>query len=273
MSRFVLPLVVALVSLLPACGAGEAEPDASAAERRQVIDVVAGTYRGVPLGGVPADVHRELGLKEPAGEEEPATPLRGGSYGPWHIAYADRPCPSPLYRYDYVVFGFNCGELLWVETTEPGAATLEDVAVGDPLAVVQPAYADAVCGTAGGGEYEEYPACSMKVAPKRYVWFGGDPITTIAIGSVPLEGVSVDEPFTGQVFTLQDGDFVTYAPGEAEPGDKIVCEIDGKRIEEFVPPPNTGVSTDPMYVSTQPDGTVRAECGGIHAETAPPGSW
>ena len=81
------------------------------------------------------------------------------------------------------------------------------------------------------------------------------------------------EPFDGPVFTLADGEFITYPPGVAKTGDKIVCVIEGKRIETFVPPPKTGVSVDPMYVGTKPNGAVRAECGGIHAETAPPGSW
>ena len=206
--------------------------------------------------------------------DESASPLAGDfSHGPWSIPYADGQCRSPFFRYEHAAFGFNCEKLLWIEITEPGAATREGVAVGDPQAAVESLYPDATCGTAGGGEWEEYPACSLKVAPKRYVWFGGDPITTIAIAVVPLEGVSVDEPFSGRVFTLEAGEFVTYPPGEAEPGDRIVCEIEGKRIEEYVPPPNTGVSTDPMYVSTKADGSVRAECGGIHAETAPPGSW
>jgi hypothetical protein len=82
-----------------------------------------------------------------------------------------------------------------------------------------------------------------------------------------------EEPFAGRVFVLEDGDFVTYPPGEAKPGDKIVCVVDGKRIEGPVPKPNVGVSIDPMYIGTMPNGEVRAECGGIHAETAPPGSW
>jgi hypothetical protein len=81
------------------------------------------------------------------------------------------------------------------------------------------------------------------------------------------------EPFTGRVFNLEDGDFVTYSPGEASPGDQIVCVIDGKRIEALVPRRGVGVSVDPMRVATKPNGEVRAECGGIHAETAPPGSW
>jgi hypothetical protein len=87
------------------------------------------------------------------------------------------------------------------------------------------------------------------------------------------EGWTEYGPGTGRVFTLRDGDFVTYPPGVAKPGDLIVCLIEGKRIEAPVPKPNVGVSIDPMRVSTRPNGEVRAECGGIHAETAPPGSW
>jgi hypothetical protein len=81
------------------------------------------------------------------------------------------------------------------------------------------------------------------------------------------------EPFTGRIFTLEDGDFATYAPGEVKRGDKIVCVVDGKEIEGFVPRRGAAVSIDPMYIETKPNGEVRAECGGIHAETAPPGSW
>jgi hypothetical protein len=263
-------LPVACVLALTGCGAGEA--DVPAAERVQRIDVTAGTYRGIGLGDGVAELHRELGQSEEAGEDEPVIPLRGESYGPWSITYADE-CSSSLYRYEHAVFDFACGELLWWETNEPGAATAEDVAVGDPLDMVEEAYPNAECGTAGGGEYEAYPACAVKVAPERFVWFGGDPIVSIAIGSLPLEGVYVEEPFTGQVFELEAGEFVTYEPGVAKPGDLVVCLIEGKRIETSVPPPDTGISTDPMYVATKPDGSVRAECGGIHAETAPPGSW
>ena len=102
---------------------------------------------------------------------------------------------------------------------------------------------------------------------------GEDEADVPVADGVSLEGVEVDEPFTGQVFELEAGEFVTYEPGVAKPGDLVVCQIEGKRIETNVPAPNTGVSTDPMYVATKPDGSVRAECGGIHAETAPPGSW
>lgn len=269
-----LLLVIALAAA-SACGSAESGDDLLAeSDRVAVIDVTAGTYRGIPLGGTPEQMFAVLGRIDRADQDETASPTSvDEDYGPFGIAYPDVSCPAPFYRYEHVALGFNCDELLWVKTVKRGEGTREGVGVGDPLAAVAPAYPGAVCGNAGGGEWEEYSACSLEVAPRRFVWFGGDPIVSITIGSVPLEGVSADEPFTGEVFTLTAGDFVTYPPGKAKPGDKIVCEIDGKRIETIVPPPNTGVSTDPMYVATKPDGSVRAECGGIHAETAPPGSW
>jgi hypothetical protein len=89
----------------------------------------------------------------------------------------------------------------------------------------------------------------------------------------PLPGPVEDKPFTGQVFELEAGEFVTYPPGTAKRGDIIVCNIEGKRIEVPVPPRGAGASSDPMFVAHLEDGSVRGECGGIHAETAPPGSW
>ena len=243
-----------------------------------MIDEARGSYRGVALGDPPRAMHRIFGEKDPAGENEPVSPasleVEHWTYGPWHIPYGGFGAGKVAhYRYANAVFAFDRGQLVWFETIERGAATSRGVAVGDPLERVESAYGDAICGTAAGGEYGEYPACVVKVRRKRYVWFGGDPVVSITVGAAPLVGVTEERPFTGRVFTLEDGEFVTYPPGRAKPSDKIVCEIAGKRIETTVPPRDTGVSNDPMYVGTNADGSVRAECGGIHAETAPPGSW
>jgi len=134
-------------------------------------------------------------------------------------------------------------------------------------------YPRARCGKAGGGDYAEFDACTAFVRPKQHLWFGGDPIETITLASVPLGSVSVERPFTGEVFTLTDGEFVTYPAGAVETGDKIVCDMGRAQIDVIVPRPDVGVSQDPVWVSHSRNGTVRAECGGIHAETAPPGSW
>jgi hypothetical protein len=272
MSVRVLVVLTLWLALVVACGSTESGAPKS---RVQMIDDVAGTYRGVRLGDTPADLERALGPADPAGEYEPITPLATGfdTLGPPHIPYPGGPCPEVHYRFERASFGFNCGTLLWFETVEEGSATSRGVAVGDPLESVEDAYPEARCGTAGSEEYGEFPACVAKVAAERHIWFGGDPITTITLAAVRLAGVTVDKPFTGQIFTLEDGDFVTFPPGEVKRGDKIVCVIDGKRIESPVPRPGVAYSIDPMLVFTKPNGEVTAECGGIHAETAPPGSW
>ena len=248
------------------CGGGD---DTVVVRRTSVIDEMRGTYRGVGLGGPREAMFAAFGVTKPASPENAAAmPLEGETRGAWTLDYPKPYCGMPIYRYQRAAFGFTCGKLLWIVTTEPGAQTARGVAVGDPLRNVAAAYPEAVCGTAG----DQYAACSAKLAKGRFIWFGGNPVATIELASVPLEGVRQEMPFAGRVFTLEAGEFVTYPPGKVKPGDKIVCEIEGKRIETVVPRPHTGVSKDPMRVVAKPDGSVRAECGGIHAETAPEGS-
>lgn len=264
------------VGIALTCGATGCRHDdePAPAARQRVINEAKGAYRGVPLGSRTEAVHAAFGPKKSTGHEEGA-PLEGETEGAWSLSYPEPLCedPPPVYRYERVAFGFVCNKLIWIVTNEPGAETSRGVAIGDPLADAAAAYPEAVCGTAGGGEWAEYHACSAKLKPRRFIWFGGDPITTIELASVPLEGVSQDLAFGGRVFTLADGDFVTYPPGKLKVGDRIVCVVDGKRVEGPVPRRNMGYSSDPMRVSTKPDGRVRVECGGIHAETAPPGSF
>jgi hypothetical protein len=160
-----------------------------------------------------------------------------------------------------------------LEVVEPGARTQTGVQIGDPLERADVAYPKLRCGPVNKDtDYEEYPACTGKLGRDRFIWFGGDPIKSITMSTNDLGGLTEDKPFTGQVFALEDGQFVTYPAGEAKPGDKIVCTVEGKRIETFVPR-RGAASQDPVYVEMRPDGSVRAECGGIHAETAPPGTW
>ena len=249
-----------------ACGGGDGDGP-EVVSRAAVIDEMRGTYRGVGLGAPREAMFAVFGRKR-AGSLA-AMPLEGRTRGAWTMSYPKPYCGMPIYRYERVAFGFTCGKLLWIVTNEPGAQTTRGVAVGDPLRNVDAAYPEAVCGTAGN----QYAACSARLAENRFIWFGGNPIATIELASVPLEGVRQEMPFAGRVFTLEAGEFVTYPPGKAKPGDKIVCKIEGKRIETVVPRRDMGISTDPIRVVTKSDGSVRAECGGIHAETAPEGSW
>jgi hypothetical protein len=241
------------------------------------IDDNAGTYRGVGIGDPIRAIKRVFGVQRPAGDYEPGTPFRypeGGYDGPWVMTFGDYDPFGPTLRYYDVVFTFKGRQGLGAfQVVEPGATTGRGVGIGDPLESVERAYPELRCGTVNEDtEYEEYAACTGKLGPSRFIWFGGDPIKSITMSTNSLGGVTEDEPFAGQVFELEDGQFVTFPAGEAKAGDKIVCAIAGKRIEVFVPR-RGGVSDDPVYVEMRPDGSVRAECGGVHAETAPPGSW
>ena len=64
------------------------------------------------------------------------------------------------------------------------------MAIGDPLSAVKKAYPELHCGEANENtEYQPYPACAGEVAPDRYIWFGGDPVSNITLGDQPLGGV------------------------------------------------------------------------------------
>jgi hypothetical protein len=242
------------------------------------IDERLGTYRGVGLGDPMPAIRRVFGEQRPAGDYEAMTPFRypEGYYdGPTVVQFGDYEPFGPTLRYYDVVFTFKGGRALGeFEVVEPGAGTRKGVRIGDPLEAVERRYPELRCGTVNeNSDYPEFRACTGRLRSGHVIWFGGDPINAIAMSTNPLPGVLEHKPFTGKVFPLEDGQFVTYPPGKAKAGDKIVCSIQGKRIEVFVPPRGTGVSDDPVYVETRSDGSVRAECGGIHAETAPPGSW
>jgi hypothetical protein len=258
--------------VLRACGVAEEDSG-----EKHPIDESAGRYRGVALGAMPDELTDVFGAKKPAGENEPLLPANvdvdDEDDGPSVIPYGSLgPAKTAAYRYKDVVFAFVAGRLRWLETIDPGAVTQRGVGIGDDLKTVEGRYPEATCGKAGGGDYYEYPACVLKLRPNRFIWFGGDPIRSITLSSLPLLGVTKHVPFRGQVFELTDGEFVTYPPGKAKAGDKIICAIEGKRISVIVPK-RGAISTDPMYVAMQADGSLRAECGGIHAETAPPGSY
>ena len=155
-----------------------------------MIDEANGTYAASSWARTDV-VHAAFGRKKSTGHEAGA-PLEGESEGAADLSYPEPLCenPPPIYRYERVAFGFHCGKLLWLVTNEPGAETSRGVAIGDPLADAAAAYPEAVCGTAGSEESGEYDACRVQLSPRRFIWFGGDPITTIELASVPFGGVT-----------------------------------------------------------------------------------
>jgi hypothetical protein len=158
------------------------------------IDEAAGTYRGVGIGDSGRAVRSVFGPQRPMGEGEPATPLEAPDdelYGPAVITFGDYDPFGPILRYPDVVFMFKgrrgVGAFILIER---GAQTGRGVAVGDGLDEARRAYPELRCGVVHEGtEYVPYPACTGRVAASRYVWFGGDPIRSIALSTHRFGGL------------------------------------------------------------------------------------
>lgn len=155
------------------------------------IDVEKGTYRGVGVGDDRAEMEREFGPNEPADLEESGNPLGDeDDFGPVGFNPFPGDAPPRWFRYEDVAFFFAWDEISVVTVTVGGAVTERDVAIGDPLEEAREAYR-VRCGMAHeNSEFgPPYPACAGKIAPRRFVWFGGDPIRNITFGTVDLWGV------------------------------------------------------------------------------------
>ncbi len=72
--------------------------------------------------------------------------------------------------------------LIWgFEITSPGVETSRGVAMGDDLDEAERAYSGFECGENDRGEYGTNSYYMGTVAPGRFLYFGGDPITSISV--------------------------------------------------------------------------------------------
>ncbi len=144
------------------------------------VDERRGTVNGVGIGDGPAAMKRTFGETAAADPyREPASPLSveiGEYEGPSHFGLG-----PPFYRYERVSFFAEGGRIVGFMVV--GAAeTASGLATGDELDRVRDVYPRARCGEAPRGEYGHYPACVVRLGPRRIVWFGGDPVSTIMVG-------------------------------------------------------------------------------------------
>lgn len=172
-------LIVGMVG----CGGG----GGSEAPKREVIDERNGTYRGVALGtSTREDIVRRLG--EP--DEEGGT-LIGPIGGDGNTAAGYAGCRGRRQqnlRYQEVGFWIGGGVVCLWSTIEEGAATTRGVAIGDPLSAAEEAHSRLDCGVRGRfSEYPVVPYCTGKLGPRRFIWFGGDPIETIEMNTSRLD--------------------------------------------------------------------------------------
>jgi hypothetical protein len=68
-----------------------------------------------------------------------------------------------------------------------GVVTRKGVGVGSTLADVRRAYPRLRCDTANEGtEYATTDFCAGRIARRRYIWFGNDPVSSITVSEAAL---------------------------------------------------------------------------------------
>ena len=152
--------------------------------RYALIDDVLGAYGPVALGGSQEAVVAAFGRRSPTSAREPLSPTGADEEyeGPTFVAAS----PQGVYRYEDVVFWFEAGAVKGFMLTSPGAETSRGIEVGDGLDDVRAAYPKLDCGEAPAGESSTFTYCAGRLAPERWVWFGGDPVSTIAFSRGPF---------------------------------------------------------------------------------------
>jgi hypothetical protein len=201
MSRF----SVAFCALLFAgCGGGTPEHRLPGRGRAN-INERAGTLQTVGIGDRQRAVMARFGRPRPFSEREQFEPVgedpneSGGPRASGFPSRCSRRRPRPAgssnpraigveaLRYPGVSFITCLRRVFEFTTSAKRAATLRDIALGDPLSRAHRAYPGFRCGPPDrASDYPSYPYCAGKVGPGRYVWFGKDPIASITVSTEPL---------------------------------------------------------------------------------------
>ena len=176
-----LLLGVLAAALLGGCGGD----DEAAAPR--LLDERAGSYRGIHLGDGETEVRRRFGAP---GEGEGFFPLGEDQDigGPPAIrVWPPGSSSSKALRYEGVAFAVGSDGVYAIVVTEL-ARTLRGVAVGDDLGRARRLYrvgcGEGVAGERIGGGSMTYPTCKGTIDERIRIWFGEDPIRSIAIARV-----------------------------------------------------------------------------------------
>jgi hypothetical protein len=144
------------------------------------VDERRGPVNGVGIDDGPAAMKRTFGeaaAADPYREPVSSLSVEVGEYeGPSHFGLG-----PPFYRYEHVSFFAEGGRIMGFMVVGD-AETASGIPTDDELDRVRDVYPRAHRGDAPRGEYGHYPACVVRLDPRRVVWFGGDPVSTIMVG-------------------------------------------------------------------------------------------
>ena len=142
-------------------------------------------FRGVVVGTSRARAVELLG--PPSGGGESIAPL-GENFddigGPGFIATPGSSHETLRYRGVSVLA--SDGRVYGLVITDEEAETDEGVGVGDNLGLAEDRYTGLDCGRARAGKYRTYPYCGGRLRPGLWIWFGQDPVRSIAFTTTEL---------------------------------------------------------------------------------------
>lgn len=168
------------------------------------VDERRGSFRGVALGDPPRSVQQALGRAVVGGVYDPVVPTGLPDDAPLTFGSAAPPSRGRasavrVFRYRDVSFAATPQDGVFeILISAQGATTSRGVAIGDPLADARREHRGLACGTKHAGtEYESFRYCSGRVGDGTFVWFGGDPITSITLTRTPMVGPDVRPLDTG----------------------------------------------------------------------------
>jgi hypothetical protein len=183
--------VVCSALAVAACGCtsfGSSDKDTGRAPI--IVDEAAPRYGSVGLGSTKAEVERVLGPGDTSAGFAPADRLPAEVAVPLAIpnpfgAEHERP---ELRRYEDSAFLFLHDRAYAMMLTGRAIETARGVGIGDSIDDVRGRYDAVRCADVAGGESalggtETYPSCQVRIRPRRFVWFGGDPIRSLTFYS------------------------------------------------------------------------------------------
>ena len=161
---------LAIAVALAGCGSGAPAPGPA----RGTINLIAGTYAGLPLGASINSLHRHFGPPLPTNNNPYYSASQAPPFLPADDIYDD--------VYPDVNITFAEARVVSMTVYGLGASTGRGVGIGDALSNVPRAYAGhVVCQPGRGGLNPEDPGCQVHLSPGVFAYFGSNPIKLIAL--------------------------------------------------------------------------------------------
>jgi hypothetical protein len=188
--RVTAAALAVVAGIVASCSTGLGGPEEEAGRSAIVVDESVPRYGNVGFGSTTREVERLLGRGETAAGFAPAGRSPADIAVPLALPNpqgAGRARPA-LRRYEDSAFLFLRGRVYAILLTASNVETARGVGIGDAIETVRRSYEDAECREVAGGEslsgdVDTYPSCRVRVAPMRFVFFGGNPIRSIAFYS------------------------------------------------------------------------------------------